>query len=1848
MQGVKHKNSIIYRLASIVLTIALIISMLGSIFSYALAAGGSLSLIGTNKALGSPILNESFSLDDWNKWEMIVWGIFLSNFTTPFVDDYNSAFNLNSGYGSKGSGVKALEFGTGRDPANSKVIQDLLDYAINQQSSGATKQIYVSFNTVENAEVTAEAKLSSNVSTSTPSSGQTGTINESQVVGEAGQTNGNEPRPATVRDLMFMDVKEDGTTWAASSADVGIFSNEKLLYTDNYVDLVGIQNASVPTFAIQTSSGGYEVVLDYTNSYDLSLIQTAITKALTGDFKSEFIDMVTKIASDPSAYKVVLDCFGNICTQIDGTYRVIIPASANEYLTTNPSINLVNSLIFNASTNTIGQAQVINNGGQGNGGLLSHISKEFWQSGLPAFSNGFDGTAAGQTLIFYDTDTIVYNDATNGHKVSDYNDTSEYQVNTGDLYKKLFDLDINSSISQPYAFKIEPANMNLIDYGSLDGDAKTLVYHTLSRANQLVNLFNSAPDVSVLTTIKTDTGDLEIFDDPVVVSVQMDPGFKTGGMSLGGAVDWGETLFSGVGKKYNLLAIYRRFVNYTYQAYMNNIETSVGTVSSSVVRESFNDAPTPNDLFTNLLVGTDGGTTTQLYQSFIAGRTEFYDVKDVSKLKTTTYVAPGTLANILFSSGEATMLNGENISNSSFSLKPEVSKNQGTVDENDPEGYGRSPFGRSCKVYTTSEVMRSIANILGVRDGTDFAVYSTYIYLTYLDWYGITGSSLSSLSGNENTSLLNANIFDGNSDVLKVDISKVTNAMTEEQKEKQVLDWTYLMLNPSEGREYRSNMIISGISDWIYDNYQKIVYGNASSYYDTGSGVTSRNSTGFLAIEPYSDNFMTAWFISNYSYFVSILIGLFIILIVIVGVLNKRKISWYMVAIFSMINMLLILPATGEIAPLVSNNFVQNMFSDKMSYWAISEGVTNATMEMDYVTGNTISASYLGSLSQEEQAQVVNMVKNLNTLYTDRSLSIKQDISKKVTATDISVYEDVQQLRSARWMLPMIMRQFTANDGSANYVFIPLADKYEDLSNWYWYYNPDEAQYAKTINSVQTSNVTTVIPDGTDSIVTKPDSRKSLFGEYENPQGYTEEDGYWHISYSKGNSNVHTYNYLIPEQLLTGYTVPSQTSDMSYDDWAESAALLAANCLSGSSIDSVERVIELYGGEYNRFDRSTVNEIYGFLWATENPLHYFYGGIKDSFDTSLSVGGIAGELVGSYAKDPDDETIEYRKSFMHNGETGHIRDVLDLEGMFKNMIPYLYAMQLGTIGYGDVAGYYADDDMIEDYEVYTGNNKAWLFRSNWVTKLMENEDYHDSFIIGLADGSEAKVTNMMLPSAYEEAGRSMIFSEAQMYEEGLTEQDLSLIELKCVAVNKEVSRQWTLLVNYVSVPGMTREVMIRQMALDALLVFNEEFSPVGLTSAAFQMYPSGIDLRSISFDSVMKMLMLNVTHDTSYIYGDTMQTIVEDSDIFTSILLLITAFICAFLIPLARNVLMGLIFFLGLWAIIWSIFRTTKTKLKVSCGYVVSNFVFLGLTLVYYAGFSALMAMTTSDEVLSLSQIEVNTGNPVWCLIFVLILSILYCVGIYKIAQLCVRNYRDMGFEVYAGIAEMTVGNISKKMEGLGSKLSKAFTGQSAGEALENSIGGKRTRGQAKKDPVDVRNTGSDTSMGGTGGDGSGGSGSDNKGSNRKDSATTQDTRDDYERSSYTDGRSEIDDSRDSYDIDSKIQRGKEIQIEESRKEVERTRDTKREMSSGTGSNNGLNNDQGVDEYYSNHRETSRSSIHQTSRTDSQESRLETPSRTTTSKTETISKKTEKTRDTSRNMGGSIDNRQNPKDLGDN
>ena len=111
------------KLRKIVSILLLILSLTSALYSIIPTAfADSSGILGTNSALGSPILNNDATVNNWNKWEIICWGVFLSNFCQPLVDNYQTAFQKGKG-GSDGAGYEALVMGTGNDATNNETIE---------------------------------------------------------------------------------------------------------------------------------------------------------------------------------------------------------------------------------------------------------------------------------------------------------------------------------------------------------------------------------------------------------------------------------------------------------------------------------------------------------------------------------------------------------------------------------------------------------------------------------------------------------------------------------------------------------------------------------------------------------------------------------------------------------------------------------------------------------------------------------------------------------------------------------------------------------------------------------------------------------------------------------------------------------------------------------------------------------------------------------------------------------------------------------------------------------------------------------------------------------------------------------------------------------------------------------------------------------------------------------------------------------------------------------------------------------------------------------------------------------------------------------------------------------------------------------------------------------------------------------------------------------------------------------------------------------------------------------------------------------------------------------------------
>ena len=177
------------------------------------------------------------------------------------------------------------------------------------------------------------------------------------------------------------------------------------------------------------------------------------------------------------------------------------------------------------------------------------------------------------------------------------------------------------------------------------------------------------------------------------------------------------------------------------------------------------------------------------------------------------------------------------------------------------------------------------------------------------------------------------------------------------------------------------------------------------------------------------------------------------------------------------VNIFLLAPATGEILPYATSKVTTKMFGDKMTYWSIAQGISNSDLEYDARK----SIRDFEGMDNSDKEVLLEILEDLSVNYTDSNLSIKQDISQKVTqyTAENTVWDNVEYYKSARWILPMVMQQFTADDGSANYIYKPLANVWTDMSNVYWYFNPYDAmivnQIHPTISSASTSNTLSAV-----------------------------------------------------------------------------------------------------------------------------------------------------------------------------------------------------------------------------------------------------------------------------------------------------------------------------------------------------------------------------------------------------------------------------------------------------------------------------------------------------------------------------------------------------------------------------------------------------------------------------------------------------------------------------------------------------------------------------------------------------------------------------------------------------
>lgn len=1778
----KERGKVYKRLIAMLLVSLMVVTMFVGLVQTTNAA--NYDMLGTNSALGSPLLNNNMTVESFNKWETVAWGIFLSNFTVPYADTYESAFT-KAGYGSNGSGAQALQFSAGSEVTNTEVIADLLNYAINLEKSTAPVPLSIVFNEMKDGITTQNSLLAESKAPVQPAESEGVEGDGAEGEGAEGAEEGastEQPvappsdsgiRVARVGDLIMSTTKDDNKGWIESKdLDNNEFWTSGTNMSTGYPDMLMVKNGQIPTFVIQKPNGSIVKVLDYTDSFDLQMSTASLLKAA---IKMSNNDMAIQCSPEDPLY---IDCFGNIIAKHGDKNVIVVPACVNKNLTSDGQANLVNSIVLNGQTKASDRLNLVRNGGWTPGKWWIFPKGTDDKTGGPAFNNNKVKQNAGSLMVYYDTDSYY-----------GINKSAGKDLSHGDALLSVFDAKLGMT-SNTIPFKLEIFNIDQIkpggspdtekgtpgdsesvvaSYDNLFNDLNTMYKLSIIYSN-LANLTKPAQVNTTLNMLYSATSEQSIYDDPIAVSV-------------------GTPVSSDSKNFYN---VPRQYTDFVYQVYRG--KESASGYSPSDISSALKNSKTVTNAIVNLSISGgkatwEGATQSDIYatpllKSFFMkygqntkGESQLW--KDMSGIQGDIYIPKGawangldatvakdvSLSNLILDAGNYKNVQGDNLANRTFTAISGVGPN------GVPVGKSVNALARVCVVYPGSPVLSKVEDVLNVKAGAEFVTFATDAYYTYLRFYGILNDFGVSTNGHKfNKDIFDEKLVDDTSMIEKF-LSK-GNYMTTEQKMQAIMDISYDWLVQSMDQD-------KGLTNWIYNQYYKTVYGQAQ-----GSMVTaSRHSNGFLYVNNYDENFFTSTFLRYYVQMSALLIAVAFIVVIVVGLFSHAKLSWYFINLTVIISTILIVPTIGDITPYICNNMVQSTFTDQLTYWTITETLNNLKMEKDINNSTATSSSYLKGLTPDQQKDALAILKTHSSLNLDHTLTLKLDISKKVTSVDNTDYDKIMQLNTTRWMMPMMIQQWSQEDGGSDYIITTLASENDNLSNMYWYYCPDNAQYLNTIASNQ-PEYNSIVKDKDEfgrSFDQFIDDISARFPDYltesELPQSVSvggenvDADTYRSYVYTKDDrsdrkSKPHTYFYILD----SNYQLPGRasTNNLKKAGRAEfiKQCLNTINNSTGKESFGLD-TISKYAGTYDPRDRTTMQQSYGYLWSTQNPFHYFYMLVKESMpETKDNLEAIYSTIAGEYVADETGEKTLRDSDVLYSiinykGEkqgslfgpaeviekkVSATRDILDLEHLFNNMVPYLYEMTLATGGEDGTTGVFLDD-MLDEIPVYKNNYASWLFRSNWAVKLLESPELTKSATVRDREGNRYTVENPILPSSYP-SERPMIFSRAQQVLNGLDDSDLTIPEIKCVELNDRIADNWTMLINYINVKDMEPEAIYRQMALEALMEFNKAFSPTSHLDTSKVLYPESVNLRFVSFDSIMRMLMLNVSNSTSYIYNDAMKIMIMDSDILSQLMLLITTWLCVLVVPLMRDLCLALIFYLCLIATVRVLFGNAKMKVKITTGFLLMNLICCLSTSIYYAAISSMIKVDTVNSVIMRSRLTARPGSPFAVFLIVSVLSAVYLASIIWLARFCYKNRKDMGFGVFKSAAESMSSKIGGALSTIGekiqSRINSSDSGKSSGKNSDLSGSGNTSGGKGrniKADKVDVKGNKVivSTGEGQSGGSSDGSSDSTDNDTKQRNHRATKTTASDNSSAAFNNAS----------EIDKQVELGKEVEKRERQKE---------------------------------------------------------------------------------------------------
>ena len=350
------------------------------------------------------------------------------------------------------------------------------------------------------------------------------------------------------------------------------------------------------------------------------------------------------------------------------------------------------------------------------------------------------------------------------------------------------------------------------------------------------------------------------------------------------------------------------------------------------------------------------------------------------------------------------------------------------------------------------------------------------------------------------------------------------------------------------------------------------------------------------------------------------------------------------------------------------------------------------------------------------------------------------------------------------------------------------------------------------------------------------------------------------------------------------------------------------------------------------------------------------------------------------------------------------------------------------------SGEYTDE---QKYKLWHNFNVMTLFNiyTTWLD-TMEDCGYADAETIQIA-GTKYLVENPLDPTSYFKLdstgmtiaeGRPMIFSRSEMRYYGLTEADLTGVELNIIKFQDAVYKDAIDLMNYYTFDD---ETLLHSLAMIMTFDFNKSFSETNLIGSDYVMYPQNYELKAFTYDAYLRQIVANSSGDSlmSQNIDGTNESIyrrvLKKTSIFFGIVLLANDAVATYAIPALRLFFLILIFVMSVLMITSAALGIPKDNGMSMIGVVWKSLLqpllaFL-LTSVAFAWLISLFMGTGADNVVN-SELNISLGDPTMALLVILVLNCLVLWLYFKIVKQC---FKDM-----KGYLQSVVNSISGAVTG--------------------------------------------------------------------------------------------------------------------------------------------------------------------------------------------------------------------------